>query len=566
MTRLIYLNVKISSTPEPSLECIGFPEEMVGYFDPQRIHHELDDPVLDLSEFTREDLDMLLVHRGNCPIQDYTPGYLALMDALFPKSAIEFIGEQERCVQQALESLKRYPVFFNISELGAGKTEMTTAMAQQLGLPILIVSTASIRSVWDSMRYSRYSKVAYHSFSQIRIAKHTDFLIRSGKSFVVSDTYRHLVTQGICLVCDECHHIKNATQQRLAMETLIHPIISSPGRSVVVMLSATPFDKEEHAYHFMRTIGFCNDDPITKLRPKCPPATGLNQILEHCASLNPDATLQCRRTYYYDYEDDPMTRKDAIQLIYDLYCKVLKGTLVNGCKKPELIVQRRIINTFYTLNEDELEMYRDGARLLDQVERGEDRSIGSLMRGCYQTHKAMLRSIASNIQGILSQDCHAKVIVYMTYLDTYTELEKRLTSTGTLIPSEIEMLHGTSSFETRARVIASFNAPNDRLRVLLVGLRVGGTGLNLQDIHGGYTRHSFILPSYHYLEMHQASGRTWRPGSQSDSHIYYTYCEQVQLVRLFDSLVQKGTTVNETVSDVQGHILNASEYESSHFG
>ena len=56
---------------------------------------------------------------------------------------------------------------------------------------------------------------------------------------------------------------------------------------------------------------------------------------------------------------------------------------------------------------------------------------------------------------------------------------------------------------------------NDEVRVIVVNIKAGGTGLSLHDINGKHARVSLISPTFSAKDHAQALGRIHRNGAKS---------------------------------------------------
>jgi superfamily II DNA or RNA helicase len=99
------------------------------------------------------------------------------------------------------------------------------------------------------------------------------------------------------------------------------------------------------------------------------------------------------------------------------------------------------------------------------------------------------------------------VVVFCNFTETINALSKRLDTPC--------IVNGTVKDSLRQKYIDAFQT--DRIRVILVGIAAGSSGLSLQDLTGKYPRLAIISPSYSAVMMRQATGRVWRDASKTKS-------------------------------------------------
>jgi hypothetical protein len=103
-----------------------------------------------------------------------------------------------------------------------------------------------------------------------------------------------MIDEGLLLIVDEIQNIKNISNQFLACQALMKPILeqSLDKASRVLLLSGSPIDREHHALHLFRSLNIHTEDSLarTNLQTYTMEWTGLNQIVNFCTSLDAPAT------------------------------------------------------------------------------------------------------------------------------------------------------------------------------------------------------------------------------------------------------------------------------------
>ena len=74
----------------------------------------------------------------------------------------------------------------------------------------------------------------------------------------------------------------------------------------------------------------------------------------------------------------------------------------------------------------------------------------------------------------------------------------------------------------RGEIIEKFQRPTSEYRLMIINTKLG-EGTNLDDRYGHLPRDVYINASYDILAIHQASDRTRRTGTKSETNIWIVY-------------------------------------------
>lgn len=102
---------------------------------------------------------------------------------------------------------------------------------------------------------------------------------------------------------------------------------------------------------------------------------------------------------------------------------------------------------------------------------------------------------------------NASVVIFVNFRASMEAICSRLKTSC--------VIHGTQSEEERNKCIDDFTA--DKERVIVVQIKAGGTGTNLNDQHGAHPRVALISPSFSMVTMKQALGRVARVNNKTAS-------------------------------------------------
>lgn len=474
--------------------------------------------------------------------------------------------------------LDQYHFALDVSQIGAGKSYMSLYQAQQRSLPAVVVGPPTVAVEWDTLHRENYP----HSFiSYNRLIGRTCYeesLLKHGllmrhdveKKGVItahyrpSEAYLLQVEEGLVLIVDEIQRIKNETSSRKAIQALIQPILASE-RSYVIFLSGLPFDRPESFINFLKTLGVVTCKYYTRPAQirlgsvmgthtdKDPTIYGYDQAIAWFRSIDPDGTQAVLGPYALDRDNAIWAR----HITWQLFTKC--GSMFTGaCKVPPITVACRRYNSYYPMTKESTKLYREGESFL-KTAVNEDGKIdfSTATEGLMLIERGSLPTMVQEAKQVLDANPTAKVILYVMFIESYKTLRKALKPYGVLI------LKGGMSIQKKSFSIREFHN-NPEKRVFLVGLRVGGTGLNLQDVHGRRPRYLFMNPTYFFLDMCQAAGRTYRVGAKSDSELRVIHNKDVNIAQIISNIRQKSKVGKDTLALASLHAVLPSEYPEEH--
>ena len=355
-----------------------------------------------------------------------------------------------------------------------------------------------------------------------------------------------LVRDGALLIFDEVQHLKNISAQFEAAKTMIAACNSSVS-SKVLMLSGSPFDKQEHAVTLFRTLGTmqCNELSHFDLPSRTHHLTGLQQILDACSSWDAERTDTLKKQWLGNPRG----------LAYALFIEVVKPSVSAQMPFPCTTAKLHKFNAFYPLEDAEcLEDLRWGLRKLEQA-CGFDRSTGTvnfaicggpntmkkLNRAMMAIEEAKQSTFGEAASSALLADPSAKVVICVNYTSTVCQLQQQLEAFSPLT------LTGSVPLKKRASIISAFQQADSEHRLLLANCQVCSTGIDLDDKSGLHPRLCLVSPNYNTLVMHQLGHRFLRMDTKGDSEFHMLYITGAHELPVLNALARKGQVMKEIV-------------------
>lgn len=451
---------------------------------------------------------------------------------------------QKPWAERAKQILLSHHGFVDTSKPGSGKTILTLWIAKQFGFRILVVCPKSVVGYWKekadmygvSFADQRDGVITFESLASTEghQPKHSlltrrDITTDGGVKQVVFGTtqyFRDLVSQGILLVVDEIHKIKNLTCSHKAIGCLMECLIGTGGMSRFALLGGTPNDDIKQIVNFLRLIGYIQSprlffpDPQTGIYR----LEGLQELINVCNTMNLARTTEIHNAHL------PINKKKGPDLCYQLYTQIIKGTIAGGMVNPDEDKESfSVKNGFFKISKENLKRYQDAVNEMMTAtnynpETGEINPAVNGINGLALLTKSMVTSegakapdMARIVTKKLQEKPKCKAVIAVNHTNTIMELAKLLLFYSPVI------LNGDVKEKDRNALITKFNK-DAKCRVIIMNTKVGGVGINLHnDSDPDGSRFMLISPSYHMIDIVQATYRIHRTGAMGrrDVRIFY---------------------------------------------
>jgi hypothetical protein len=458
--------------------------------------------------------------------------------------------------------------YIDVSEMGAGKTLIVLKISQMFGLPVIVVCPKSTQQQWvditteygilliDTITYSGLRGSKIHS-------PHHGLLTRNGDKFEPTQRFRDLVANGLLLVFDEFHNVKNDNSQFMAAHTLVKEVIRLNNEGAVAriaLLSATPCDKKEHAVSLLKMLGIITQDKLYNYdkSTKMYNLIGLQEAIDKCSALDPDTTfnITCRS----------INRTTVNTICHDLFVLVIKKHYVSAM--PLVLSHSNIKdakNGYYMMSAADDHSIASGIRSLSSAVcyRHDTRDV-DIGRGCWGDITTSLMMIEGGkvntiirlVKEQLSRNPQSKAVIYLNYLDHMNQIYQELKAYGALY------MDGQTSSKSRSEIIRLFQEDNCDYRILVTNPKVGGVGINLDDSRSGkYPRFMYIVPTYNFIELQQSINRIYRVNTKSTATIRIIYSKKnPHETSILNAIARKKNVVRDIIIDHNNSITLLGEY------
>lgn len=475
------------------------------------------------------------------------------------KQSIVLSSDQKEHFDRINEILSSYMYYVDSSETGGGKTFVASSVSKHRKLSLFVVAPPmAISSAWEPVTLSydvpwiemiSYQSLVGRAESGLKHGwlKRENITVGNNTKavFTVTKRLQDVIDQGILLVFDEAHALKNAnTMSMNAAMTLSNAVMKSGGRSRVALLTATLFDKKEHAASFVRILGYV--DPERPMFTKGGKPDAITDLIEKCRKMDPDTTADLEEEYRINTSSQDSLISELMYMVILAKTSSAVPSIAYENKEGELIV-KDYKDGYYTMKDDEAAILRDAiARLGDavgydestrEVKSMENTSFGAITNAMMAVESAKINTFARIIISTLIKNDNCKVIVMVGFVRTIDTLIQLLKSTHELLIeigidrdkvnklalTNVSVLNGEVKMSSRVAGISSFQEDNDNVRILIGTIPTGGQSISLHDLSGNYERTVVVSPGYSAIRMHQVVGRAYRRNVQSNVVARFVY-------------------------------------------
>jgi len=456
----------------------------------------------------------------------------------------------ERCKR----ILTSYGFYIDQSVMGSGKTYVALALAQSLGLTLLVIGPKSSLAMWEEKakeyHVPMHSTLSYQSLTGMGKGqpKHGHLLKTRERDDNGDETISYTPnpswsetcagSQGLLVVLDEAHNCKNPGNKEKASGALLRAVRTAHRAGVkayYALLSASLMDKDHMCIQFLRVLGMYTQRALTDNLHNTRP--GYEEIVRNLRQVAPQAT----QTLAY-----PPAVQVAPTALYENLYHLFTEALLPACSSsmPDPVLPSKMTNVFYKVKSPVLlaRLQKSQADLTSALRyddahgtvRMEQDSIAAVNRACMDHEWALAEVALRDAWAWLAKTPTGKVIVFTNYKKTLHFIQHHLTATG------VKSVGYEGKMTTNQRVAAVRAFQQDAsTRAFVSNVACGGVSISLHDLVGNQPRLVLIFPTYKILDVYQATGRAVRRGMRTEADVRMLYSDDYPLMHLFDALARK---------------------------
>ncbi len=379
---------------------------------------------------------------------------------------------------------------------------------------------------------------------------------------------QHLSNNKFLLIIDEAHVIKNRDslvwKACAAMEKAINEDPATYNRTT--LLSATMFDKPEHAESYMRFCGMIKSEKLYNFIGSTGETQylGIQELIDNCNRINPQVTADVLALYPLERGSKQTERMRM--LVYYLFVCVVKTFISSTGPSP--VAPDNVANGYFDLGPRYSRDYDAAATALEETlgvsydpVSGEARlnnqkvGLGTISPTLKALENSIAYSMARVAHDYLMANPTGKIVLAVHYNDARQLLAEWLKGYN---PMQICGCAPYNKLENRMAAINAFQN-NPQVRVMIINAISGGVSVDLHDIHGGQPRLMLISPfSYRFINVLQTLGRIWRVGLKSRAMAVMFYgAGTKEVFKIMSAYARKGQTTKSTLT---GDAASRSKY------
>ena len=486
---------------------------------------------------------------------------------------IKLFNQQVSHTNKLISILDKYPLAFDFSMMGTGKTYTSSFIGKNYK-NVIVVCPVSIKSKWEYMKsYYNINITICISYCSLRSNKNSNTLFINNESksdiFNVSELYKQYINDidVTLLIFDEIQNIKNINLQFKACKALINEIVdigfNIKNKSRCLLLSGSPIDKKEQIINIYKLINVMTNNELCIYIPSLNKTEwkGFKQIIEFIKKIDPNnsASLPIKTSNLSNNSSN-----ELLDLSYNYFIENVKNILVSSMSPiingitlikrngfynvkdnaSKLAIKKAVNNLFnicdYNIKTKTINIKKN-ISVLSNIQRSliaiESAKLSTLAR---ITREKLKKDSSIYISSSSSEE-NWKVVICLNYIDNIKALEIELKEFNPLI------IYGNISKDKREEYRLLFQEPNNKHRILISNLACSSAGLDLDDKHGNFPRFCLINPNYSTIDLYQIGHRFHRADTKSNSIIHFVYTKEACELHVLNSLAKKSEIMKEIV-------------------
>lgn len=521
--------------------------------------------------------------------------------------------DQLKNVERINSILNVHSTCYDTSKSGSGKTRMCCSVCKTKNVKrIIVVCNNNLQiNLWEKHR-DLYNLPFVNILTYDNLRGSKNLVIWNGRETVphyllykINDEYYpteifiNWVYEGLALVGDEFHSIKNKSGKRSAFKALSSFITwfnmnhNVPIKSFTYFISMTPFDKEEHCINSALTCGIIPYEPLFDEVSKKP--YGLSFLYNYCKNIDPVNTQKIWGMYDVTEKNcEEITYKLIVgvflrhvssftrnsnrgylskQSIYYAYFNVpeeahrlmkIALSMINSNKCKYDDIENLLFDTYgyqdELTNNNTYQQLDYDSRNFSYITNGVGKTLrerNGIIPGIITIHSIKTYFIILGfITEIFNQIPNSKVVVFLNYKESINIIMRFLAPYNPVkITGDAECTE-----EKRISIMNKFNEPNLESRLLIIISQIGSDSIELDDKHGSFPRVGLAFPDFYYSKYFQCPGRFHRRNTMSNSLFFFCLFNSSEYSEesVENSILEKSKVMEETLQN--NEIIPPSNY------
>jgi len=427
-------------------------------------------------------------------------------------------------LKQLTTNLKNRNCIVDCSDTGTGKTFTTIGLCKELNLKPFIICPKSVISNWiDVSNQFNVEIYGIANYELLKNCKYYDKNLNINNKIISKNDGEFIFQKNIndiLFVFDEAHKCKNKNTQNTKLLLSV-----SESQNKIILLSATLCDQIDNLKFFGFILGFYSsvrkyNNFIKQKKEEMKRSIKMNNI--------PDNFVE-----FYIFH----------KMLFPYI-----GSRMKISELGKLFPKNKIITTSYNLEKFQIidDLYKDLQKAVDNLHIKEERknTFEIILRARQKIELLKIPLFIELVEEAIENNF--SVVIFLNFLETQKLLSEYLKCDC--------ILHGELSIEQRNKNINDFQT--NKSKIIIVMIKIGGTGISLDDTDGKFPRMTLISPTWSGQDFVQILGRTCRANTKSNV---------IQKIVLCANTIEEsvGKVMNEKLINIKG--INDGEYKDLDF-
>lgn len=442
---------------------------------------------------------------------------------------------QKSHIENIIQHLDKYHGYIEASPTGSGKTFITSYVANDRGLAMMVICPYQVKHTWDSIKTKQGAFIPILATqgeirgSSLSASINKDFPyierhnIGGTVSYTTTPKFDELLDLGIFIVIDEISMMKNEDSQITdAVAPMIHRLVTRPKtKSRYAFISALMLDSIEQSITFCYLMGW-TDGILVNSTSTGTDISGLYNLVKMFYSIDSVKTLEVLSKFnnLHGINSKDQVKYVVFELMKDVGMPNISFTL------PEPQVESDRFISYFNMTDNEYVAYKQAVENLEKYvvfdKNTNEAKNAELKHSEFLLKEIELCKVGIMIRetiNILNTQPTSKVIIMVDSLQSIQQLDREFI----LLNIKHSVITGDTSKPERYTIIDAFNEPSIRSRLIIATTKTIGLGISLHDIHGGFPRTTFICQRFGIMATHQAASRTIRENTKSKATVHLVY-------------------------------------------
>lgn len=410
----------------------------------------------------------------------------------------QLLEPQKQHAKTLLDSIYLNGYAVDLSDTGTGKTFSASAIARELGVPVVVVCPKVVIPNWKKVLGSyginqplviNYEKLCRGNTKWLTYTKK---LFNNKKSWESLGVNLHFPI-GCLVIIDEIHKCKGFRSLNsdflLACKNAGYKVLGMSATAATNPLELKSLGYLAHLHTGYNFSKFCKNA-----------GADLNRFGGMVIDMSSDKAKRGMQSVHNSLFN---LQKSASRMTVDMFKGIFPDNHIVA-ESFDMGTNTAKINLVYELMEEEI------ARLDARSVNYSEHIFAIIMEARRRTELLKIPAFVERVIDLYDEGISP--VVFLNFTDSIQSLELRLKKDKRL-ENTIAKIVGGQSDKAREKDIADFNA--DTKRIMLVNLAAGSSGVNLHDLNGKHPRHSLVVPSFSAINLLQALGRICRQGGQT---------------------------------------------------